>query len=95
MAESQVALDFVTLCLMFFFGAAGAYAVIGNFILFLIMKSKGSEIPFAFGGLAVVAYIREGPDVRSKSLDRFALSVALSVPVVIASALLLYPRIWS
>lgn len=84
-----------TLLLMAVFGLAVGYVAVGNFVLFLIMKSKGSRMPASLGSLALSAYFREGPRVRSKALDRFALSLALSIPVALATAILLYPRVWS
>lgn len=95
MFETQAPLGGVTVGLMILFGLSGFYAVLGNALLFLTMKRKGSRLPFVMGSLAVVAYFREAPPVRSKNLDRFALTVALSVPVVIITAILLYPRIWA
>lgn len=82
------------MCLILIFGTAVAYAVIGNLILYGTMRNKGSDIPFFLGGLALLAYMREGPEVRSRRCDLFVLSLILSVLIAVALAALLYPRIW-
>jgi len=56
------------------------------------MKSKGSKIGFLDASNALVEYFHEGPRVRSKALDRFALSLALSIPVAVAAGAFAYPR---
>lgn len=77
------------------FGVAGAYAVIGNLALYVVLKNRGCRIHFALGGLALVAYLCERPGIRSRALDYFAVSIGISVVLVIGSAFLLYPRVWS
>ncbi len=84
----------ITLLLMVVFALSGAYVAVGNFVLFVIMKQRGSRLNGLFGGLAVAVYFCDRRAVRSKKLDRFAVSVAASVPITILAVVLLFPRIW-
>jgi len=70
------------------------YAVVGNMVLFFVIKEK-SGMSFLLGGLAVLAYFRLPRGQRSLLLDLLAVSVLLSLVVVIVTAILLYPRIWA
>lgn len=84
-----------TLFLGILFVASGVYSVVGNVAIYALIKLRGGEVPFVLGGLAVLEYFFSPPTVRSRRLDWFALSVALSSVVTIVAACLLYPRIWS
>jgi len=68
-----------------------AWAAIGNLVLFLVMMSRGSRLPFLFGGLALLLYFREAPPVRSKGLDAYARSIVASVGVAIILIVALGP----
>jgi hypothetical protein len=95
MPGAQPSLDGVTLVLILLFFTSGIVGVIGHLVLYFILNSKGvrvirflSNVPF----YAVIVYFRQGPPIRSKALDVFALAVALSVPILILAALLLFPE---
>jgi hypothetical protein len=83
------------LTLVFFMSCVVGAA--GHLVLYLILKGKGvgvtrflSNVPF----YPVIVYFRQGPAVRSRALDVLAVAVALSVPLVILTALLLFPEIY-
>ena len=91
----QAAVSGWTLVLiLLFFGSCGVGAV-GHLVLYLFLRGSGvkvtrflSNVPF----YSVIVYFRQGPNIRTKVLDIFAFIVALSVPTLIVTALLLFPE---
>jgi hypothetical protein len=79
------------------FGLSGIYGVIGHLALYLMVKGRVKTVrllantPF----YAVARYFAQDPSYRSRILDVYAITVAASVPILILSFVLLYPRIWS
>jgi len=95
MAALQVTVDGLTLFLIFIFFLSCAIGAVGHLVLYLILKRRGvyvtrflSNVPF----YPVIVYFRQGPEVRSRALDVFAVTVGVSVPLLILTALLLFPE---
>jgi hypothetical protein len=95
MAESTVPLAASTVLLMilFFLSVVGVSA--GNFLLYLMLKARGIDIPFVMSGLLLypsIIYFRQRPQIQSRVLDVLALLVIICAPVVIVTALFLFPE---
>lgn len=81
--------------LMLCFAASVLVLSVGNFVLYLILNAKGMRIPFLLSGLLFYPsfiYFTNRQRIGSKFLDILALSVIVSAPVAVLSALLLFPE---
>ncbi len=83
--------------LMALFLFSGIYAIIGHFILYILVQGRVRTVRFLANTpfYAVARYFAQDPSLRSRNLDIYAITVAASVPILILSLVLLYPRIWS
>lgn len=94
MEQAGLSLSAVDYALVVLFFLPLAYLSIGNVFLFIAMRQRGSRIRSLFAGMAFLLYFGEGPGVRSKGLDVFAISLVLAAITTVLAALLLYPSIW-
>lgn len=68
---------------------------VGNFVLYIMLRSRGVDIPFIMSGLLFypsVVYFRQRAQIQSRVLDFLALLVIISAPVVVVTALFLFPE---
>lgn len=79
--------------LVILFGAAGAYYLVGNFALYSAIRSNGSALPFILSGATLFLYFRESSEVRTRSLDLFAVTLLLALAISIISAIILKGRL--
>ena len=95
MAASTVPLDTSTVFLMLLFFLSVVGVSVGNFVLYLMLKARGLDIPFMMAGLLFypsIVYFRQRPHIQSRTLDVLALLVIISAPVLVVTALFLFPE---
>ena len=60
-----------------------------------MLKARGLDIPFMMAGLLFypsIVYLRQRPHIQSRTLDVLALLVIISAPVLVVTALFLFPE---